>query len=133
MAGFLSENNVPRNPLAKLGCSGLDATNHTDVLAYLLGFPIVHPDKEREQLIGDIIKLINPIQSISPEYKELVYLQGLSRKTLLNIKLLGNSLLKASFIKSDFSNAVHQLSGILEGKSKTKKGGSTGKRTTRRI
>ena len=130
IAGFTSGNNAPRK-LSRLGCSGLEASNHTDVLAYVLGFPIVHPDKEREQLIGDIIKLINPIQAIDPEYKDLKFLQGQSRNTLQHIKQLADKLLLFSTKKVQFQALITDINQTLATKLKAKKGGS-GRRTRRK-
>ena len=103
-------------------------------MSHILGFPIVHLDKEREQLIGDIIKIINPIKAINPEYKKSTYLQGFSRKTLEKVKELCGMLLAASLQKFKFTNIIHEINLVLSAeKSNTKKSNSWfGGRTRRK-
>ena len=134
VAGIDTGTVEPTKPLSKMACTGLDVSSHTNVVSYLLGFPIVPPDKEREQLIGDIVKILAPIQSIS-EGKQINELQEHSRQKLKDIKKLCDKLLLASQRPNTFKSATARINKIIlpkdSGTEKEKKDGG-GRKTRKR-
>ena len=120
-----------KGPLSKMACSGLDPSNHTDVLSLLLGFPVVPPDKYRDQLIGDIIKSVNPIKSI-PEGKDLPQLQEHSRKKLESIKKLCEKLLASTKSNAEFANVTRKINKLITPKTKDESSGGGKRKKTRK-
>ena len=131
MTGSKVSDSPAKGPLSKMACAGLDPNNHTDVLSLLLGFPIVPPDRYRDQLIGDIIKSVNPIKSI-PEGKDLPQLQEHSRTKLESIKKLCDKLLASSKKGNEFENVTKKINKLITPKKKESSGGGKRKRTRKR-
>ena len=113
IAGKDIHNETKNNILTGMSCVGLNVTKQGDVLSFLLGFPIVPHDTQREIMLHDIIKIINPIHAI-PINKQLHELQELPLSKLNELDELCKELIKEGKNLDKFNTITDAINEILK-------------------
>ena len=113
IAGKDIHNETKNNILTGMSCVGLNVTKQGDVLSFLLGFPIVPHDTQREIMLHDIIKIINPIHAI-PINKQLHELQELPLSKLNELDELCKQLIKEGKNLDKFNTITDAINEILK-------------------